>query len=153
MKVWLFGSLVVALSVACVCGPGVSAPPPKAKEDDAEVKKLLKQRRDSLKESAAALRQQFEAGQIKHDGLLTVGRELLEAELEVVTTLAERIAAHTEYFKVACESDERYIMLYRAGRATRADQLQARAERHRAEVGLRRAGGKPPADTKAPIDP
>ncbi|MFO0846178.1 MAG: hypothetical protein U0797_28010 [Gemmataceae bacterium] len=59
MMVRLACYLLVGLSLACVCGPGVTAPPPKTREDTPEVKKLLKLRRDTLKEVVEARMKMF----------------------------------------------------------------------------------------------
>lgn len=152
MTVRLACYLVVALSLACLCGPGITAPPPKTREDTPEVKKLLKLRRDTLKRMMEARMKMFQAGRGTLDSMLETSRQLLDAELELAATQPERVAAHLDYFKVACQIDELCTARYKAARSTETERLQARADRLAAEIGLRRAGGAPPKGSETPLD-
>lgn len=133
-----------------------SAPVPAAArpKDDPEIKKLLKMRRDALLEAANAKKQEFLlTARGTPQNVQETWRLLLQAELDVASGQAERVAAHLTFFKVVCQVDDYNTERYNAGRATLADQRLTRAERYAAEVGLRRAGGKPPKETKPPIVP
>lgn len=143
-----FCLLVVGGLLACRGGHGLAAPAPAeaAARDSEEVKKLLKQRVEVLKKALKARQEEFKAGRTTLDAIIEVMRLLHKAELEVASNQAERITAHLDYFKVAKEVDNLETANYNAGRATVADSLLATAERLKAEIGLRRAGGKPPAE-------
>jgi hypothetical protein len=142
MRSW--GGLVV-LGGVLLARPAPSAPLPerKAKPDSPEVKKLLREWRDALKEEAKARLQEFEAGCGTLASLLDVFRKLLDAELEVASKPAERVAAHERHFDMMRKVEAITREGYEAGRVKAADKSQAWAARLEAEIGLRRAGGKP----------
>jgi RNA polymerase sigma factor (sigma-70 family) len=123
-----------------------------AEPDDPEIKKLLKMRRDALAEAAKAQMEEYRVGRVTVQTAQEIWRRLLQAELDLASGQAERIAAHLSYFQFACEIDELCTHRYNAGKERLADQRLARAERYAAEIGLRRAGGKPPKEMKPPID-
>ncbi|HZY83634.1 MAG TPA: sigma factor-like helix-turn-helix DNA-binding protein [Gemmataceae bacterium] len=118
--------------------------PPQA--DGPEVKALLKERQDVLKREAEARSQQFEAGRGLQAPLLAVCRELLKAELELATKPEERVAAHERYFNAMRKFEQFVKEGYEAGRIMVTDHFQIQAARLEAEIGLRRAGGKPPKE-------
>jgi RNA polymerase sigma factor (sigma-70 family) len=162
-------SVVAMLAVLAGIGAGVaavrvnastpeevaSAPVPAAArpKDDPEIKKLLKMRRDALLGAVNAHTQEFLVGRGTPQNVLETSRLLLQAELDMASGQVQLVAAHLAFFKVACQIDDLNTQKYNAGRATDAEQRLARAERYAAEVGLRRAGGKPPKETTPPIDP
>jgi hypothetical protein len=132
----------VALGGALLAGWAVAAPVPE-KKDSPEVKALLKERRDLLKTAVLARSQELAAGRGTLAPLLHVSRELLKAELELATTPAERVAAHESHFNAMRKAEEQVKRAYDVGLMKAADYHEMRAARLEAEIGLRRAGGKP----------
>ena len=132
----------VALGGVLLAGWAVAAPVPE-KKDSPEVKALLKERRDVLTKAVEARSQEYEAGRGTQAALLEVSRELLKVKLELATKPAERVAAHEEHFNAMRKWEELVKEGYEAGRIKAADYFEMRAARLGAEIGLRRAGGKP----------
>jgi hypothetical protein len=152
MSLRTFCFLLVGGLLVCNAGSSVAAPVPGAADsggpskDPEEVKKLLKQRVEVLGKAMTAQQDSFKAGRITLDSIQEVARLLLKAELELASNKAERITAHLNYFKRAREAEMLMTVKYNAGRAGYADYLLATAERLKAEIALRRAGGKPPRE-------
>jgi hypothetical protein len=139
--------LAVGLGVALLAASARSAPVPAAeKELDAKtkekIKKLQLKRRDVLKEAMRIARQEYEMGRQTSDALLDLGKELLQAELDVATKAEERLAAHTAYLEVARKTEAHAKVGYEAGRMPARAYLRAQAVRLEAEVGWLKAGGK-----------
>jgi outer membrane protein TolC len=114
---------------------------PDAKTQE-RIKKLLTERRDTLKKAVDARKEEFEAGRITLDEMLGVAKKFLQAELDLATKPAERLAAYEEFLKVAKESEEILKTKYEAGRASQVDYFLAKAARLEAEAGWLKAGGK-----------
>ncbi len=117
----------------------------KAGETD-DLQRLLVERRDALRENVNALRPVWTAGvDRQHEGdiirlYLSAAAELVDAELELCKTSAERIAACRQSFEVAKRVEE----VVRAKRAAMAEggsiqtESAARAARFAAEIALHR---------------
>jgi hypothetical protein len=67
----------------------IAAPP----DNDAEIKKLLKERYEALSQAADLLRTPFREGKVKFDTLAAVQRDALEANLDLYESPTERVAA------------------------------------------------------------
>jgi hypothetical protein len=130
---------------------GEAAPAPGG--DSTEVKKLLKERLEALRNAVLALQEEYKAGRGTAELFIETARPLLEAELELATKPAERIAAHQAYFKLLVMVDEIVKARYEAGQVRVAEFYLARAARLKAEIELRRAGGKPDKDIKPASPP
>ncbi len=137
----------VALGGALLAGSAAAAPVPE-KKDSPEVQALLKERRDVLKQEVLALSDQFEAGRGPLTPLLAASRELLKAELELATRPTERVAAHERHFSATRRWEQIVKDAYDARRMTAAAFFEMRGARLEAEIGLRRAGGKPKPEGK-----
>jgi outer membrane protein TolC len=131
----------------------LGAPVPGGKENSAEVKKLLVQRRDHLRKSVDAMRKEYEVGRRTLHSLLGTMKQLRDAELELASNSAGRQAAHLEFFRFTVELDEKLLAAFEAGRVSPAEFHEVRAERLQAEIDLRRAGGVPPRDIKPAREP
>jgi hypothetical protein len=107
--------LLAGCGAMMLAGWTLAAPPGK-KGDSAEVKALLKKRRDVLKEAAEAGRKQFLAGLAGAPVTAELARELLKAELELATTDAQRVAAHEAYFEAMRELEKIAKGRFDAGR-------------------------------------
>jgi hypothetical protein len=104
-----------------------------------KVQKLLAERRDAARELMQVRRQQFEAGKTEQENLLAAAALLLEAELPLAETAADRVAlhrAHVEGLKKAEEMDKTQLD---AGRIGRDVYEIMRAARLAAEIDLARA--------------
>jgi hypothetical protein len=145
----LMGVLLAALVLAGTTRL-LGAPVPGAKEDSAEVKKLLVQRRDHLREAVRAAEEEYKAGRVSLNSVFELRKLLFEADLDLARTPAERRAVYLELFKATVEIDELLTSGFEAGRVKASDYHTARAARLKAEIDLRRAGGTPPGDIKPP---
>lgn len=121
-----------------------------AAEPDAEVRKLQTELVKTLRKAIAASREEYEAGRGTVEGVVEIAKPLRDAELAIATGQADRIAAHLGYFKWMVTVDELSVAKYEIGRISLTDQIKARAARIEAEIGLRKAGGRPPKGTKPP---
>jgi RNA polymerase sigma factor (sigma-70 family) len=124
--------------------PPAAEPVPDRKEDSGAVQRLLLQRRDVLRKALIAAEEKYGAGRMGYAAVARAARELLEAELEVSTTPAERRAAYERWFVQAVKMDEQVTAGFKAGRHDAEEFYAAWAERLRAEIELRRAEGSVP---------
>jgi outer membrane protein TolC len=122
-------------------------PDPKA---DAEIAKLQKERVKVLREAVRSTKAEYEAGRVTTDYLALVARDLLQAELELAAKPAERIAARQAYLALTVEVHKLSEAKFAAGHLTRSDLALAQAARLKAEIDLRREGGKPPKELAWP---
>jgi hypothetical protein len=136
-RAWLAGvaGMVLAAWVA-------AAPVPQPKEESDKIKALLKERRDVLRNGVVARTQEYEAGRGTLNILLQVSRELLNAELELATTPAERFDINAGNFNAMRKIEKITKEGYDAGRVKAADYYAIRAARLKAEIELLRAGAK-----------
>jgi RNA polymerase sigma-70 factor (ECF subfamily) len=114
--------------------------------DGPGIKALLKERQEVLKKEVLARTQEYEAGRGYLASLLAASRELLKAELELATNREERVAAYERHFDAMRKFDQMVKEGYEAGRIKAADHYEMRSARLEAEIGLLRAGGKPPKE-------
>jgi hypothetical protein len=117
-------------------------------DDSPEVRKLLVERRDTLRRVVKGREDEVKIGRCSLETLIISYRDLRRAELAAAATPAEKAAALESLYRAACAQDERILQLADSGFASVTDCLMMRAERQAAEIELRRAGGKPPADVK-----
>src|SRR5215468_3505328 len=116
--------------------------PADAKGDSPEVKKLLAKQVAVLKDVLKVRKAAYMAG----GGTFA---SVQEAELELANAPAKKREVLLRILKVAVEHDELMVTRHEKGLATTAELLKARAFRIRAEINLRRAGGKLPKDIKS----
>ena len=117
---------------------------------DAEIVKLQKERVTTLREAVKATKESLDAGTVTLDRLAAAARMLLDAELELATRPAERIAARQAYLVLVVAMDKQSEARFAAGVLTTSERAMARAARLQAEIELRREGGKPPKDLAWP---
>lgn len=111
-------------------------------DEAARIRKLLSERRDTLREAVKARQEEFEAGKADAYCLLDASHLLLQAELELLEKAEERLAAHQAHRERMRVCERKEEALYKAGRRPLSEVLQSRAARLDAEIGLVRAGGK-----------
>jgi outer membrane protein TolC len=149
VRAWLLAAVLLGGGVAWGRAPATpGAGPALDKATQAQVRKLLEERRDALRKVIEARQKEFEVGRGSLDGLLRTARKLLQAELELATTPAQRIAAHQAHYDIAKKVEEMNATRYDAGRLSFADYQESRAARLAAEIALLRAGGKPKKDAE-----
>jgi predicted metal-dependent HD superfamily phosphohydrolase len=132
--------------VGCLLWAAVTAgaPPPGGidKETAAAVRKLQEKRRDLLREALEVRAKLYQAARAELGEVLATSKRLLEAELDLAATGAERIAAYEKQVERA----EAWVEIARAkqaaGRGTGGDVLDAQAFVLEAQIGLLKAGGK-----------
>ncbi len=132
--------------LACVGGVAVlvtttfAGTPPKTAPDEAaqQLASLLKERRDTLQRMVDVLAAQHKSGAATFDAVVLALDRLCDAEIELATTSADRIAAYEK--KVAnLLANEKYLELkFRAGHTTEIVVLDAKATRLKAEIQLLR---------------
>src|SRR5262249_51637506 len=115
-----------------------------------EVKKLLAQQVAVLKKALDIRKAAYMAGGCTLAKVQEADLELANAELELANTPAKKREVLLRILKIAVELDELMVTRNEKGLATTSDLLKARVFRIRAEINLRRAGGKPPRDMKPP---
>ena len=133
---------LAALGGALLAGWAVAAPVPEKKAESPEIQKLLKERRDALRNATVARTQEFEAGRGTLGAFLHISRELLQAELELAAGPKERFDAQASHVNAMRKVDEIVAEAYKAGRMKAADHYEMRAARLEAEVGMLRARAK-----------
>src|SRR5262249_16948368 len=94
-----------ALLAAVVVGACFVAPPPAPRKDDPEVKTLLAQRRDVLRELVKARLEYFLKGRSTPGDVIAVMRKRMEIESEAADTRAARIAALEDLLRIAAKVD------------------------------------------------
>jgi hypothetical protein len=121
---------------------------PAAKLDaatQAKIRKLQSERRDELRKAVRFRAFQVKAGEGTPQAVIMAAQALLEAELELASSAAERVTAHAVHLEVARYVEKITETFFKAGVVQRAENHLARAARLKAEVGWLKAGGK---DTK-----
>lgn len=111
-------------------------------EDTAGIRKLLAERRDTLRAEVKARQEEFEAIKGITEHLLDASQLLLQAELELAQQAEERLTAHLAHHKRTRACEQLEAIRYNAGRRALSEVLLCRAARLDAEIGLVRAGGK-----------
>jgi hypothetical protein len=140
----VFTGLVAALLAgAAAAAPGPAILPDKATQD--KIRALLTERRDALREVLKGLEVQFEVGRLTTDVVLKAHRAVLETELELATTPAERVKVCEGLAKCSRDNEAHVKVLFDAGRVTSGELAGARAELRADEVRLlrERAGSRP----------
>jgi hypothetical protein len=104
----------------------------------AALERLLKQRRDTLREMVAFAETQYRAGVAEQDAMFRASESLIAAELDLATDKAERIALRERRLEIMKRMEEYTGALRDVAGANNADVLAATAERLKAEIELLR---------------
>jgi hypothetical protein len=150
--VFLAGGIVTGgagiLSFRTPAATSADAPAPAAKktvpprpppQDNAKIKDLLKARLEAVKTEWDARHREFLAGRGTQDILFNSAKRLLNSQLEVSATKAERLAAHEEHLERMKEYKQVNDARFNAGRIPIQDKAQADYECLDAEIRLERA--------------
>lgn len=106
---------------------------------DDRINKLLAERRDTLRGVVDAAMEQYISGEALLDTVIHARKGLLEAEMELATTNAERIRIHEKRVKNLRQLEDSVKDRHAAGTAGVRQVLTAKAARLKAEVELLRA--------------
>ncbi|MCP4679175.1 MAG: hypothetical protein GY854_27515, partial [Deltaproteobacteria bacterium] len=107
-------------------------------EQAAALERLLKQRRDTLREVVAFAEAQYRAGVTEQDAMFRASESLIAAELDLATDKAERIALREQRVEIMKQMEECTRAKRHVARVNNADVLAATAERLKAEIELLR---------------
>lgn len=120
---------------------------------DAEVAKLHKERVATMRDLLKKMRGAYLAKSVTLHRVAEVGEWLLQTELDAATKAADRVAAHQNYLKLMVELHVRCQQKFEVGTIQFTEVARAKAARLKAEIDLRKAGGKPPAELAWPAMP
>lgn len=107
--------------------------------DSQALRKLLEERKALLRQAVGVAVEEHRAGRIDLDSVLTLRRDLLNAELELAASREERIELYGKLVEHARAWENTTAELYKSGGATQVDVLKAKAARLRSQIDLERA--------------
>ena len=132
--------LLCPVGAAIVIASAIAAEPPVPQQDEAskQLESLLKERRDTLRQLVTFLDGRLLVGKASKESVIRASNQLLDAELDLARTKAERIAIHEKLvdnlrgLEKIIESGAHY------GTRQLDDVFSAKADRLKAEVQLLR---------------
>ncbi|MGL4551363.1 MAG: hypothetical protein ACRC33_09250 [Gemmataceae bacterium] len=124
-----------------------------APKTDTEIANLQKERVKELREAYAAVKNELDARRCTFGVVREIAKSLRDAELETARTSDERVAILQAYLKAAVVAHIWAKAADEVGRGARSDIHLAVAERLKAELELRKAGGSPPKHLTWPATP
>ena len=104
--------------------------------DDKQLRTLLETRRDTLKRIVELVNAEVESGVAVYSELSAATLSLIEAEMEIAESPAERIASFEKAYEVYNEVERMFDFLAENGMAKASDVLLAKAARLKAKVEL-----------------
>jgi len=107
--------------------------------EDAELRAKLEERRDTLKELVKVVTAYFQSGQGNISSVLQAQSELLEAELPLAKSKAERISLYEKSLEARTTFENIAQELHKIGRGRQEDYLRAKADRIKVEIDLHNA--------------
>jgi outer membrane protein TolC len=102
----------------------------------AQLADALQQLRATSKQLVALRTQEYQVGQIDFQGVLAAQRQLLEVELKLSKTPADRMKVLSQQLKLSKENEKLVTARYEHGAGKRSDVLQARIARMRIEISI-----------------
>ena len=132
-------SCVVLVLLCCVfTAMAVPAQTEKRNVDttSADVDSLLRESRDAFKQILAIAKMQYEEHSVSLDGVLQASIQLLDAELQLVTSRDERVRLHEKRVKNFKELEDVARRGHDAGTVTMKKVLLAKTMRIHAEIDL-----------------
>ncbi len=103
---------------------------------DASLRRVLTERRDTLELRVQVLRSLFESGSANLESVSYAKMDFLNADLDLATTPAERIAALEQMVSIMNKVEDLQRIRIEAGIGREADFLEAKTRRLEAEIGL-----------------
>ena len=110
---------------------------------DVQIRELMTQKRDVLKERLEGAQRLHEVGGIRMDRVLIARIDLLGAEFDLAASKAERIAVLESQLKARQEGEHWVTRRYKDGSDSFEAKLIATADRLEAEIALWREKAKP----------
>jgi outer membrane protein TolC len=133
---WLIAGITVVIA-AVAAAQAV----PKQNASGDPLQDLLKQRRDTLRELVDYLEAAFRQGVGSAESVALASSELLDAELDMAQSKAERIAIREKMVENLKEQEKMVEARNQAGMSRPGEMLRARAGRLKAEIDLLREKG------------
>jgi hypothetical protein len=136
----------ITFLLCCVAGAAgvvdssAGADPPKSTADEAGPSQLLslrKERRETLRKLVDAAESKYNSGKATLDVVLRASDLLLEAEMDLARTRAERIAVHEKLVANLRQVEKATQLRCDAGTAPIEESLEAKAARLKAEIQLK----------------
>jgi len=110
----------------------------RADEKTTKVQALLRERVATLEELAAYFEKLYKAGEVPIAVLLKAKQDVVEAELDLCETNAERIKVQEKLLALAQQTEDYFKQGTKIGAAQASDVLKARADRLKIEIALQR---------------
>ena len=129
--------LVASLGVLLCNQPAESQDQQQAAPDN-RINSLLAERRETLRQLVDAITARYTAGHRTLDNVIHARNGLLDAELEMAKTSAERIQIHEDRVQNFRALENAVKQRHKAGQATIDEMLVAKAARLEAEIELLR---------------
>ncbi len=131
--------VVVAIIISAAAGVAIGAPTESSSSDKAaELKALLKERRNTLNNIVDLRFQRWQAGKDVLEVVLKAQRELLRANLELLDDPKERMAALQDCLETAKKIQKINEEKLQAGLATQADALEAKTAMQEIQIEILR---------------
>ena len=130
--------IVAVVTLICVCVTTVSVAQNDANDSDKAILDLMMQKRDTLQARADVLKRKYEDGTITLFSALGAQGDLLEAELSLARSPADRIALRETQVANMKEIEDYFRQCFETGTSTTEEVLNAKAERLEAEIVLLR---------------
>jgi hypothetical protein len=147
--------LCCVAGAASVVDSSAGADPPKSTADEAGPSQLLflrKERRETLRKLVDAAESKYNSGKATLDVVLRASDLLLEAEMDLARTRAERIAVHEKLVANLRQVEKATQLRCDAGTAPIEESLEAKAARLKAEIRLKYEQGDKTARAAIPGD-
>jgi hypothetical protein len=140
MKGSLFFSCAVAAAVVVISAIAADVPPSTPADAVKQLESLLQERRDTLRKIVEYVQAQEKTGAFDLPDAIRVSNELIEAELELATSKAQRIALQQKFVANLKRIEQFLQRSAEVGRGTDATKkhLEAKAARLKAEIQLAR---------------
>ena len=103
---------------------------------DQEIEKVLRERLAVLQEAAKLRREGYQAGEVTLTSALASDQDVLQAELELAKSVADRVRIREETLKTAETIEKAVAELVKRNESPRTDLLSARANRLRVSADL-----------------
>jgi outer membrane protein TolC len=133
-----------SIGLVVVAAWAIAAEPPAPQQSAAShpLQSLLKERVDTLRHLVEILDAQSQSGVVTKETVILASNQLLDAELELAKTKADRVALHEKLVGNLRRLEEFANGQYRDGRCTLDGPLRAKAARLKAEIQLLREKGQ-----------
>lgn len=133
------GFLVFGALSVLIIGLGMAPHATGSGADSEKLKTLLDEHRAVLGEAVRLAEQGYRAGRTDIDSVLTLQRELFEAELELAESGEQRLELYWKLVEHSAGMEKVSAERFKTGQATQVDVLKAKAVRLQSQIDLERA--------------